>query len=112
MFIIFFATSSWIEGREKTGVPRTVNRKKLNYPLSLTDNEKLVFDGLKNWIKIKSENKCFHPKAEIEILSSDDSVISFRRTYKGESAEVYFNITDKETQVNGIHLGPFDLIIR
>ncbi len=107
----FFGTQSWIEGRELTGVARTVNRKKLKYPLSLNDKESKVFTGLKEWIKLKSARKCFHPKADIELLSFDDRVISFKRTYKNESAEVYFNITAETLTANGHKLEAFDLLV-
>ena len=108
----FFGTRSWIEGREKTGVPRTVNRKKCEYPLDLNHEELSQMEELKNWIKIKTSSKAFHPKGKIQILEIDDRVISFKRSYNGDEKTVFFNLTKEEIEVDGTFLKAYDLIIK
>ena len=107
----FFGTFNCLKSRESTGIPRRVNRKKFSYPMKLDEFERACFDGLKNWIKIKTKTKAFHPKASFEIIETNPSVIAFRRSYQGETREVYFNLESTDISTKAKILAPYELWI-
>ena len=108
----FFATESWIEGREESGIPRRINRKKLPYPINYNDREVKVRDKLLDLIKFKSKNKLFSPKAGFRILDLNPKVLSFERFMGDQSIQVHFNLSEQAIDLGDIKLRSYDIVFK
>lgn len=107
----FIGTPNWQEGFEKSGIPRRLNRKKLSFPLIDDEVNHSVRNGLITLTKLKNADDAFHPKASFELIESPEEVFAFSRIGRTSSKKVYFNMSSKEVEVNGVVLSPFDLKI-
>ena len=111
----FFASKNWSEGFLQSGIARRLNRKKFNYPISYNSFEKNAMKKLKELIKIKSTHRCFHPNAKLEVISTKNNIIAFKRKYDQDEKLVIFNLSDQaEDQTienQTFQLRPFELVI-
>ncbi len=96
----FFGSENWIQGLDESGIPRRLNRKKLEYPLDLNEFEEDVKNGLLELIELKNNMICFHPNASIEVVSLDPEVLSFYREYKNSKVLVLFSLSSKQKSID------------
>ena len=104
---------NWVEGVEKTGRARSVNREKLdveNLQAELRDPTSFrsrVFYPYLNLIRIRKRQKAFHPNAAFEILEVDPRIFAIKRYCDDQTiyaltnisgAEISLSLADKLTQ--------------
>lgn len=77
---------NYVKGVHDSGINRRINRERLKKQdlfLSLNDESTLrhsVFHQMLEYIKIRKNEKSFHPQADQEVIYFDDRVFSIRRT--------------------------------
>lgn len=102
------ATHNYLEGVAETGQNRTINRRKwkleeLNSLLTSENKHKKVFDSLRNLIKIRKQQKAFHPNAKQKILELGDELFGLVRESEEQTLILLTNLTDHE---NAFELSP------
>ncbi|MBA7681068.1 Glucosylglycerate phosphorylase [subsurface metagenome] len=99
-----FGTENYLEGVEKTGQKRTINRKKFQYnklkeDLANSDSrEHKIFTELMKLIHKRKSEKAFHPNGKQEVLFLKRGVFSLLRTSpdgKGKIIALH-NVTDNK----------------
>lgn len=119
-----FGSRNYNEGVKETGRYRTINREKLNRQSlenELSDKDSLrhkIFTIYSELIKIRKQNKAFHPNAEQKVIFDNPNIFSFIRTSidKEENIIALHNVSDKEEKFSlninehGINNNLFDLI--
>ncbi len=98
-----FGIENNVMGVKKTGQKRDINRrnlteKEINNFLNVgSGKEYLVFRGLTDLIKIRINEKVFHPNAKQRVLSIDKNIFSLLRTSidKKERVLVLINVSGK-----------------
>jgi sucrose phosphorylase len=84
-FHSLFGLRGWLEGVEKTGRNRTINREKLQYDEvqnELANENSLrynVFAKFSQLLKVRSGNPAFHPRGTQRILNLHPSVFALER---------------------------------
>lgn len=110
----FLGTMNWLEGYENSGIPRRLNRKKLNYPIAYTDFSLALKTRMVNLIRKKEGNPVFSPKAHFEIVDLGEKVIAFYRWIENKKTLVIFNLTKDMLEVkyndNSLEIAAYDLI--
>jgi sucrose phosphorylase len=106
-----FGTKNWEEGFKESGIPRRLNRKKIQYPLTLSDFESECKNKLLELIEVKCSSPAFHPNGSFEVLKVNDKVISFRRRFKDHEKSIHFNLTSSEIITPEMKLAPYELKI-
>ncbi|MGD8291711.1 MAG: alpha-amylase family glycosyl hydrolase [Desulfobacterales bacterium] len=116
---------NWVEGVEKTGRARTVNREKLDVGLlqaELNDPASFrsrVFYPYLNLIRIRKRQKAFHPNAAFEILEVDPRIFAIKRYSDDQTiyaltnisgAEISLSLADKLTQARMTDLITGDVV--
>lgn len=108
----FLGTKNWTDGMEDSGIPRRLNRKKLEYPLNLSHLSKRILEGLIHLVNYKCSQEVFSPSAKIEMIETSEPCIAFRRFTNSDSVDVYFNLSSDNISVNGIELSSYELAFR
>jgi glucosylglycerate phosphorylase len=95
------------EGVAKTGVNRSINRQKYSYDeieqeLMQSGNVRnQVFSELTKIIKIRKDEKLFHPNIGMEVEDFGDAVFAFsRRNVEGERLVILNNLTNQRVSCN------------
>ena len=106
------ATHNYTEGVEKTGMNRTINRRKWNYDelIKLIESEtehNFVLNRLKKLIQIRKANKSFHPNCSQQIMDVGKSIFCLSRN-NGELLSIS-NITSKRIELN---IGKTDQLVK
>ncbi len=97
------ATHNYIEGVEKTGMNRTINRKKWDYQelVGLLESEtehQYVLNELKKRIKLRKSNKSFHPNCNQQIIDLGSKLFCVSRN-NGELISIS-NISSKAIKIH------------
>lgn len=97
-------TRNYYEGVKRTGMPRTINRKKWStnelYPLLKSSTpQRELFDELRRIIKIRRDTAAFHPNAKQEVIDFDERLFI---VYRGENNNLLCiaNVTDKPISID------------
>ncbi|MBA9042325.1 sucrose phosphorylase [Bacillus aryabhattai] len=92
------------EGVAKTGMNRSINRKKYTYneiEKELTDVNSLrhsIFTELTKIIQIRKTEPLFHPNVDLDVIDLGEELFAFKRTNaKSESIYVLHNLTNHTT---------------
>ncbi|MEH6868571.1 alpha-amylase family glycosyl hydrolase, partial [Priestia megaterium] len=92
------------EGVTKTGMNRSINRKKYAYSeieKELTDVKSLrhsIFTELTKIIQIRKTEPLFHPNVDLDVIDLGEELFAFKRTNaKRESIYVLHNLTNHTT---------------
>lgn len=100
-----FGTKNDLKIVEKSKHFRDINRKNLNIhhlkkELSKETKTKKVFEKIIELVKVRNNQKAFHPNAEQRILFQNDGVFSLIRTSadKTEKVVVLINVTNEEQE--------------
>jgi len=97
----------WSQGVEQTGHARTINRKKLQLPdveYQLQDDTSLrsrIFQSYCSLIRLRRNQKAFHPNAAQTILNVGDACFTVLRTSTDEQQTILalHNVTEKDQTV-------------
>lgn len=89
----FTATQNYTDGVNKTGRARTINRMRWNKnelleQLRSDATTSKVFNELITMLKIRKNEKAFHPSAWQEIIPFDDKLFVIRRTGKLDYSQI------------------------
>ncbi|MGD8878587.1 MAG: alpha-amylase family glycosyl hydrolase, partial [Syntrophobacterales bacterium] len=93
---------NWLEGVKQTGRARTVNREKLDAEKlvsELKDPESFrsrIFFSYIDMIKIRKEQRAFHPNADFEILEIDPKVFAIKRSSQEQTIYALTNVSSTE----------------
>ncbi len=106
------ATSNYHEGVERTGVNRTINRKRINYPelradlSDPTSTSARVLAEMKRRIDIRSRQAAFHPNATQFTMQLGDDIFGFWRQSieRDQSIFALHNVTDREVRVPALSI--------
>ncbi|MEA1940451.1 MAG: sugar phosphorylase [Candidatus Caldatribacteriota bacterium] len=102
-----FGTENYLEGVEKTGQKRTINRKKFQYDKLKEDlvnsdsREHKIFTEFMKLIHKRKSEKAFHPNGKQEVLFLKKGIFSLLRTSpdgKGKIIALH-NITDNKQEL-------------
>ncbi len=102
-------TENDLEGMQSSGIPRRINRRKFQLDElndRLNDEKSLarkVFDGVRNLLKIRTQQPAFHPGAEQTYWETQsDHVLGFERknTQTGQTILVAANFSDEPTVIH------------
>ncbi|KHE72635.1 alpha-amylase family glycosyl hydrolase [Halobacillus sp. BBL2006] len=93
-----------LEGLRTSGIPRRINREKLELgtirqELKNDDRRASIFNGLKEMIAIRQEEKAFSPYAEQEVLDMDSRVFALKRIHEETGEEVFFAVNTSREEV-------------
>lgn len=107
-------TGNDIEGMEKTGQNRAINRKKwdmdeLLEQLDCPDSTNArIFRKLSQWLQVRKQHPAFHPGSSMEVLDLGPGIFSFLRTSRTgvEKILCLFNLTSTPQEVNWIDCFP------
>lgn len=97
-----FGTENYLEGVEKTGQKRTINRKKFQYDklnedlVNSDSREYKIFTEFTKLIYIRESEKAFHPNGKQEVLFIKKGIFSLLRTSPDgkEKMIALHNVTD------------------
>jgi sucrose phosphorylase len=89
----FFATPNYHEGVKQTNHNRTINRRKykkeeIDKILSTDNFQKTAFNEIVKRLKIRKEQKAFHPSAEQKIFNDNNSLFVLKRISRDKSHEI------------------------
>ncbi len=98
---------NWLEGVEKTGHNRTINREKLDIEHVINDLDKptslrsIVFGRFQKLISVRKNQKAFHPNATQEILDLGPSLFGLKRCDHtvGQTIIAIYNVTQNPQEV-------------
>ena len=107
-FHSLFGSTSWFEGAEKSGAPRSINRERLNYftlESALRDKTSLryrIFTAIAHLLSIRSALPAFHPSAPQKVLSVHPAVITILRQDPDSGKEVlcFHNLRPEGVEIN------------
>ena len=97
---------NWTEGVEQTGRARTINRQKLqaeNLLSELKDPASFrsrVFYPYLNLIKVRRDQKAFHPNAAFEILEIEPRIFAIKRYTEDQTVYALTNISAAEISLS------------
>ena len=97
---------NWTDGVKQTGRARTINREKLQVETLITElNDPAsfrsrVFYPYLNLIKVRRDQKAFHPNSDFEILALDPKVFAIKRYCEDQTIYALTNISSTETTVS------------
>jgi sucrose phosphorylase len=96
-FHSLFGSQNWLEGVQKTGRNRTINRQKLQrseLEQALKHGlRKLVFSGYCALLHIRTAEKAFHPVGKQEILNLHPAVFAILRSHQQETILCLHNVS-------------------
>ena len=99
-------TRNWTDGVQLTGRARTINRRKLdaanllselNDPLSFRSQ---VFQAYLHLVKVRRQQKAFHPNAAFEILRLHPAVFAIKRYSQDQTIFAVTNISATEIRLS------------
>ncbi|MEO9476722.1 MAG: alpha-amylase family glycosyl hydrolase [Cyclobacteriaceae bacterium] len=94
-----------LQGLERLGYPRAVNREKLYYEeleneLADTGNRRYaIFSEIKRMIKVRKKLPQFDPYGSFEPIQTNDSLLAFIRPGKTGDLLCYFNFSDQHQSI-------------
>ncbi len=97
---------NWIQGVEKTGRARTVNREKIQTEYLLAELKdpasfrSMVFYPYIDLIKIRKRQKAFHPNAAFEVLDIDSRIFAIKRYAADQTVYALTNISSTEVSLS------------
>jgi len=109
---------NYYKGVEKTGIPRSINREKLDIDLLLKDLNtlgslrSLLFRKLSYLIKVRREHKAFHPKARQKVLDIHPGIFAVER-HSPDNKEcilALINVTDIKLTISPDHPCTHDIL--
>ena len=97
-----FGTENYLEGVEKTGQKRTINRKKFQYDklkedlINSDSREHKIFTEFMKLIHKRKSEKAFHPNGKQEVLFLKEGIFSLLRTSPDGKEKIIalHNVTD------------------
>jgi len=97
-----FGTKNYLEGAEKTGQKRTINRKKFQYDklkedlVNSNSREHKIFSEFRKLIHKRKSEKAFHPNGKQEVLFLKKGIFSLLRTSPDGKEKIIalHNVTD------------------
>ncbi len=101
-----FGARNYLEGVKKTGMNRTSNREKFDLDrieksFNKESNEKQIFDGLTDLIKIRQSQDLFHPvRSEQRVIDLGDEVFAIEREVNGKKLIAIANVTARKVSVD------------
>lgn len=106
------ATPNDLEGVERMGYNRAINRARLEYPrlrAELKDprnSRSIVFNALKRMMKIRAAQPAFHPNATQFTLQLDDGIFGFWRQSADRSQSIFAlsNLTARDITLPAMSL--------
>ncbi|MCG6910584.1 MAG: sugar phosphorylase [Deltaproteobacteria bacterium] len=96
---------NWLEGVRKTGMPRTINREKLDMreiAAELSDTDALrakIFSGYVRLIRTRRGQPAFHPKAAFEVIDAGPHVFAIKRFCREQEIVALTNITRRTLHI-------------
>jgi glycosidase len=94
-------------GRTTSGIPRRINREKLDYgyvkeQLEQDTNRSRIFHELLRRLDIRKEQTAFSPKASQEVLNLDSKVLALKRCHPktGEVIYALVNVSGQEAKLS------------
>jgi sucrose phosphorylase len=98
------------EGAESSGIPRRINRQKLDYAALEQEIQAAhslrgcVWNGLKNLLRVRRSLSAFHPQAAQEVLATDPRVFALWRILLDENGRVLClqNVSPQNVQIGGL----------
>lgn len=104
-------------GKSLSGIPRRINREKLNYAdlekaLEGNSNRRKIFDEFILRLRIRGEHRAFAPDSAQEVQEMDERVFALKRICResGESIEVLVNISDSEVCIADLKIEGTNLL--
>lgn len=104
-------------GKSLSGIPRRINREKLNYAdlekaLEGNSNRRKIFDEFILRLRIRGEHRAFAPDSAQEVQETDERVFALKRICResGESIEVLVNISDSEVCIADLKIEGTNLL--
>ncbi len=97
---------NWIEGMEESGIKRRINREKLDIEQLVPELEQegslrnLVYNGMKNMLRVRRARKAFHPAAAQRILELAPEIFAFERGDGPETVRCMVNCSAKELELS------------
>ena len=97
---------NWIEGVNRTGRARTINREKLNLKEVITELgdkhsfRSRVFYPYRRLMQIRSKQPAFHPNADFEILDLHPALFAIRRSCEQQTIFAVTNVSSKPVRIN------------
>lgn len=105
----FLGTLNWHEGHEESGIPRRLNRKKLDYPIAYDETSERIKNELLSLIEYRTSHKVFSPLAKIQMLDINEKCLAFSRELDGQQVSVYFNLSSDTLKLDDFKLAPYEL---
>jgi sucrose phosphorylase len=97
---------NWLEGVKETGRARTINRAKLQVEEVLSElndpdsfRSKVFFPYL-DLIKVRKQQRAFHPNAGFEILEIDSKLFAIKRYSEDQTIYALTNISSQDVPVS------------
>jgi glycosidase len=106
---------NYLEGPEKTGMNRMINREKLSQEevfkeLSNPDSRRFqVLEGFVHLLKARRQIKAFHHAAAREVVRSDERLFVMARQGAGESVDAVINVSDHTVDLPQ-YVGRYDFL--
>ena len=104
-------------GKSLSGIPRRINREKLNYAdlekaLEGNSNRRKIFDEFILRLRIRGKHRAFAPDSAQEVQETDERVFALKRICResGESIEVLVNISDSEVCIADLKIEGTNLL--
>ena len=97
---------NWVEGVTQTGMPRTVNREKLNVDSVISELKNpdsfrsKIFHPYLKMIKTRKMQSAFHPNAAFEILDIDRKLFAIKRTSENQTIYALTNISSRDRTIS------------
>ncbi len=97
---------NWLEGVERTGRARTVNREKLQVEQVLAELDDprsfraRIFFPYLALIKARGRQPAFHPNAGFDVLPVDPAVFGIRRTARDQTLYALTNVSPKPVRLS------------
>jgi len=101
---------NWNKGVKKYDEKRKINREKLNYKELIKELEtkesfrNKIFIKYKRMLKIRKNEKAFHPNGSFKIFDVNNKIFCVKRKYKNDEILSLINISDKEIKINIDHI--------
>ncbi|MCF8053118.1 MAG: alpha-glucosidase C-terminal domain-containing protein [Desulfobacterales bacterium] len=99
-------TRNWIEGAAKTGMARSINRRKLpieEIEQGLQNPQDIaakIFYPYLEMIRLRGKQPAFHPNADFSVLELDHRVFGIRREGGGQVVLALVNLSDQQVAVS------------
>ncbi|WP_420632239.1 alpha-amylase family glycosyl hydrolase [Candidatus Leptofilum sp.] len=102
-FHSLFGSQNWHEGVQQTGRNRSINRQKFQRDAleqELTSGlRQLVFSGYSHLLRLRTNEKAFHPVGEQQILNLHPAVFAVLRSHQGEAVLCLQNVSSRGVQI-------------